>query len=161
MTSYTLRLMTTSGNLVRETKVPAAELVNALHAEGLSGREIRDGADRACQMNLTADGRSDDHAGQYLTWTADEQCTARQAVPGTVVYLVVTEGVAQGANPLATREHQVVVGEWRPSKALGLGYADLYDNTGRFRITAAADDLLHVVPAHQRRRPNPAAHLMA
>lgn len=68
--------------------------------------------------------------------------TARQAVPGTTVYI----SVAQGGRNAGVREHAVTVGEWRPSASCGTGWADLHDVHGKFWTVAAADDLLPIEP---------------
>lgn len=148
MASYTMKLMTTGGQLVQKRTVQDTDLLEALRAYNLTGREIGDAKHRAMGK---ADGRSDDHGGQYVTWTKDEQVIARRATPGTTVYITTTQGVAAGSTALATREHTVVVGTWMPSRSLGQGYADLYDVDGRFHGAYAADDLLHIVPSHRRR----------
>lgn len=72
-----------------------------------------------------------------------KRITAREAVPGTVVYI----SVAQGGLNAGVREHAVRVGSWRPSVSCGTGWADLHDEDGKFWTVAAADDLLYVEPA--------------
>lgn len=77
---------------------------------------------------------------------APKQVAARQATPGTVVYI----SVAQGGRNAGVREHAVTVGSWRPSLSCGEGWADLIDTDGKFWTVAAADDLLYVEPVAGR-----------
>lgn len=82
-------------------------------------------------------------ASPVVEQSTPQQITARQAVPGTVVYI----SVAEGGRNAGVREHAVRVGAWRPSVSCGAGWADLIDDHGKFWTVAAADDLLYVEPA--------------
>lgn len=138
MDLYTVALRKTNGTLISSEVVPADQLRDALGALGLTGREIAN-----VQYGR---GRGDDCRGQYVTWEKATTVAARQAVPGTVVYIT-TGGLGRLAG---LRENRVTVGQWVPSKACGRGWADLLDTDGKFWISAAADDLLDLAPRSVR-----------